>query len=105
MLSKKDIGSDTEYSAELSEASLKNLLDTAKIDLVQYLKYADPKVVPFAKKMLEEMQSMEMEGDNIAEVIMQIQELDPQQREQFLAQDIQTIMASVAQILGQEPEQ
>lgn len=98
-----DIGTDTEYSAELSEASLKNLLDAARIDLKQYLKYADPKVVPFAKSMLEDMQVAEEEGgmgDNIAAVIEQIQEMTPEQREMFLAQDMSQIMGYVNQIMG-----
>lgn len=98
-----DIGSDTEYSAELSEASLKNLLDAGQIQLREYLKYADPKVVPFAKQMLEELQDAEGDagmGDQIAEVIMQIQEMEPEQRQMFLSQDIGTIMATVNQIMG-----
>ena len=98
-----DIGTDTEYSAELSEASLKGLLDQGLIDLKQFLNHVDPKVAPYASKMLDELKQLEEQGgmgDNIVNVIEQMKEMDPQQLAQFMAQDMGQIMATVNQILG-----
>lgn len=98
-----DIGTDTEYSAELSEASLKGLLDQGLIDLKQFLNHVDPKVAPYASKMLDELKELEEAGgmgDNIANVIEQMKEMEPEQLAQFMSQDMGQIMATVNQILG-----
>lgn len=98
-----DIGTDTEYSAELSEASLKGLLDQGLIDLKQFLNHVDPKVAPYATKMLDELKELEEKGgmgDNIADVIEQMKEMDPNQLAEFMTQDMDQIMTFVNQILG-----
>jgi len=102
-----DIGTDTEYSAELSEASLKGLLDQGLIDLKQFLSHVDPKVAPYATKMLDELKELEEAGgmaDNVAGVIEQMKEMDPNELANFMAQDMDQIMAMVNQILGGQDE-